>query len=107
MSLVHFLMETPLAALLLLLVLLVTVVPIVMSWLTHWKTARFETDDATPKEPPTSRFLGTRMDLAILIFGLLLLFALAAWAHRTFFSMTRWQSGATVCSLHALDISNR
>jgi hypothetical protein len=82
MSFVHFLMETPVAALLVLLVLLVTVVPIVAGLLSRRKKARSDTVDAPPKELPSSRFLGTQMDLAILIFGLLLLLALAAWVIR-------------------------
>ena len=36
------------------------------------------------KERPT-RFLGTQLDLAILIIGLLLLLALIGWVRKTFF----------------------
>jgi hypothetical protein len=85
MSFVHFLMEDPVVALFLLLALLITVVPIVAGLLSRRKDARSDTVDALPKELPSSRFLGTQMELAILIFGLLLLLALAPWVYKTFF----------------------
>ena len=85
MSFVHFLIEDPVVALFVLLVLLLTVVPMVAGLLSRRKTARSGKASAPPQELPTSRFLGTQMDLAILIFGLLLLLALIAWVHKTFF----------------------
>ena len=85
MSFVHFLMEEPVVALFLLLALLLTVVPILAGFLSRRKKTRSDTVDAPPKELPSSRFLGTQMDLAILIFGLLLLLAMAAWVYKTFF----------------------
>jgi uncharacterized SAM-binding protein YcdF (DUF218 family) len=85
MSFVHFLIETPVVALLLLLALLLTVVPIVAGLLSRRKTTRSDPTGSPPQELPATRFLGTQMDLAILIFGLLLLLALAAWVYETFF----------------------
>jgi hypothetical protein len=37
------------------------------------------------KEIPPSRFLGTQIDIAILIFGLLSLLAVIGWVRKTFF----------------------
>lgn len=85
MSFVHFLIETPVVALFVLLALLLTVAPIVSGLLSRRKAARSDPVNAPPKGPANSRFLGTQMDLAILIFGLLLLLALAAWVHKTYF----------------------
>lgn len=85
MSFVHFLNDTPVVAFLLLLGLLVTIVSVVTGWLSHRKTARSDTADALAKESPTTRFLGTQMDIAILIFVLFLLLGLVGWLHKTFF----------------------
>jgi hypothetical protein len=82
---VHFLIDTPVVAFLLLLALLVTVGPIVTVLLSRKKTAHPDTADAPVKKPQNTRFLGTQPDLVILIFGLLLLLALAGWVYKTFF----------------------
>jgi hypothetical protein len=42
-----------------------------------------ERDSVDPSQ--TSRFLTIQMDVAVLIFGLLMVFALATWVKRTFF----------------------
>ena len=81
----HFLMNTPVVAFLLLLVLLVTIVPVVTRWLSRRKTAHSETVSTPAKEPPTTRFVGIQMDIAILIFGLFLVLGLIGWIHKTFF----------------------
>lgn len=85
MSFVHFLMETPVVAFMLLLVLLVTVVPIVAGLLSRKKSGHPDEVSTPVKEPPTTRFLGTQMDIAILIFGLVLLLGVIGWIRKTFF----------------------
>lgn len=85
MSFVHFLIQTPVVALFLLLALLLTVVPIVAALLSRRKRAHSDPTSAPQQEPLNTRFMGTQMDLAILMFGLLLLMALAAWVYKTFF----------------------
>jgi len=83
MLLVHFLIDTPVVAFLLLLGLLVTVVPIASVLLSRRKPKH---PVSTPgKEPPTTRFLGIQMDIILLIFGLLLLFGVIAWLKKAFF----------------------
>lgn len=84
MSFVHFLMDTPVVAFMLLLALLVTVVPIVAGLLSRKKSGHPEANTAV-KEPPARPFLGTQMDIAILIFGLLMLLAVIGWVKKTFF----------------------
>lgn len=85
MSFVHFLMETPVVAFMLLLALLVTVAPIVAGLLSRKKSGQPDEAGTSVKEPPTTRFLGTQMDIAILIFGLVLLLGVIGWIHKTFF----------------------
>lgn len=80
----HLLMD-PVVALLVLVVLLVTVVPLVMGWFSRRKARHSETVKTVAKDPPTTRFLGTQLDLAILLIGLLLLLALVGWVRKTFF----------------------
>jgi hypothetical protein len=85
MTFIQFLIDTPVVAFLLLLGLLVTVVPVVVALLSRRKSGHPD-DVSTPANgPPTPRFLGTQMDIAILIFGLLMLLALIGWVHKTFF----------------------
>lgn len=85
MSFVHFLMETPVVAFMLLLVLLVTVLPIIADLLSRNKSGQSDGVSTLLREPPTTRFLGTQMDIAILIFGLLLLLGVIGWVKKTFF----------------------
>lgn len=85
MSFVHFLMDTPVVAFMLLLVLLVTVGPIVAGLLSRNKSGRPDEGGSQVKAPPTTRFLGIQMDIAILIFGFLLLVAVIGWVKKTFF----------------------
>jgi len=85
MSFVHFLVEAPVVAFMLLLALLVTVVPIVAGLLSRKKSGQSDGVSPPLKEPPTTRFLGTQMDIAILIFGLLLLLGVIGWVKKTFF----------------------
>jgi hypothetical protein len=85
MSFVHFLMETPVVALMLLLALLVTVVPIVAGLLSRKKSGQSDEVSTPVKEPPTTRFLGTQMDIAISIFGLLMLLGVIGWIRKAFF----------------------
>lgn len=106
MIFIQFLIDTPVVAFMALLVLLITVVPVVSSFLSRKMTGQADeagapvnesprerlaeaetgTRPAMPvKEPPSTRFLGTQMDIAILIFGFLLLLALIGWLHKTFF----------------------
>jgi uncharacterized iron-regulated membrane protein len=73
---VRFLVETPVAAILLLLVLLITIVPFVAGWLSRKKAARSGSANAPPKELAHKPFLGTQLDLAILILGFLLVLVL-------------------------------
>lgn len=89
MSFIHFLMDTPVAAFLLLLALLVTVVPILApiaaALLFRKKKAAADTANVPVKAPPNTQFLGTQMDIAILLFALFLLLGLVGWVYRTFF----------------------
>ncbi len=85
MTLIRFLIDTPVVAFMLLLVLLVTVVPIVASLLSRKKAGHSDGPGSPVKEPPTTRFLGTQMDLAIIIFLLLLLLSVLGWVKKTFF----------------------
>jgi hypothetical protein len=85
MTLIQFLIDTPVVAFLLLLGLLVTVVPLVMGLMSRKKPENPDNVGGPMKEPPTTRFLGTQMDIAILIFGIFLLLALIGWIRKTFF----------------------
>ncbi|MHB8412237.1 MAG: hypothetical protein ACYDDI_09865 [Candidatus Acidiferrales bacterium] len=85
MSFVHLLVDTPVLAFLLLLGLLVTVVPLALVWLSHRKKSKHPDEVHVPvKEIPTTRFLGTQLDLAILFCGFLLLLGLLGWAYKLF-----------------------
>ncbi len=84
MTFIQFLIDTPVVAFMLLLVLLVTVVP--AATLLFRKKFRHPDEASTlVKEPPATRFLGTQMDIAILIFGLVLLLGVIGWIRKTFF----------------------
>ncbi len=72
-------MDEPVVAFLLLLVLLLIAAYIASIWLERRKKAHPETVNAHSESFQNSRFLGTQVDLAILIVGLLLLLMLAAW----------------------------
>ncbi len=89
MSFIHFLMESPVVAFMLLLVLLVTVVPILapIAAAVLFRKNKAAVDDASEpvKAPSNTRFLGTQMDIAILIFVLFLLLGLVSWVYKTFF----------------------
>lgn len=79
MEFIQFLMGNPVVAFMVLLVLLITVVPVCAA-LYRRRYAKPPVDEeklarGSVKVPPV-RFLGTQMDLAILIFGLLLLLAI-------------------------------
>ena len=85
MTVLRFLIDTPVVAFMLLLVLLVTVVPIVGALLSRNRSRHPDNLRTPVKEPPTTRFLGTQMDIAILLLGLLLLLGVIGWIHKTYF----------------------
>jgi hypothetical protein len=85
MIFIRFLIDTPVVALLLLLVLLIIVAPIVAGLLSRRKPGDQGDANTLVQEPPTTRFLGTQMDIAILIFGLLLLLGAIGWVKKSFF----------------------
>ena len=76
MEFVHFLMGNPVVAFMTLLALLVTVVPAGAALYRRYRPRAAV--DAQVKESKPVRFLGTQMDLAILVFAALLLLALIA-----------------------------
>jgi amino acid transporter len=85
MRALRFLIDTPVVAFMLLLVLLVTIVPIVGALLSRNRSRHPDHLSTLMKEPPTTRFLGVQMDIAILILGLLLLLGVIGWIHKTYF----------------------
>jgi len=85
MIVLRFLIDTPVVAFMLLLALLVTVVPIVGALLSRNRSRHPDDLSMLVKEPPTTRFLGIQMDIAILILGLLLLLSVIGWIHKTYF----------------------
>lgn len=87
MTFIQFLIDTPVVAFLLLLVLLVTIVPLATLFVRKQPKRPGHPDEvrAPVKEPPTTRFLGTQMDMAILIFGLLMLLGVIGWVKKIFF----------------------
>jgi len=88
MCFIQFLIDTPVVAFLLLLGLLVTVVPVVAAVFSRKKSVHSDSPGVAPtpaKAPSNTRFLGTQMDIAILIFGLLLLLGVIGWARKNFF----------------------
>jgi hypothetical protein len=68
----------------LLLVLLVTLVPVVAA-LWSRKFGKPGGAGAVIKEPQGTRFMGTQMDLAILLAGLVLLLGIVGWVVKAFF----------------------
>jgi len=84
MTFIQFLIDTPVVAFMLLLALLLSVVP-AATLLFRKKPGQSDVVNTPVKKPPTTRFLGTQMDIAILIFGLLMLLAVIGWVKKTFF----------------------
>ncbi|HXH65016.1 MAG TPA: hypothetical protein VNH42_05845 [Mariprofundaceae bacterium] len=84
MMFIHFLEDNPVIDGFIVLVLLITVVPAGMGWYRR-RHPPAETEQADViRQPRESRFLGTQMDLAILVIGLLLLLALIHWIRGLF-----------------------
>lgn len=86
MTVLQFLIDTPVVAFMLLLALLVTVVPIGGALLSPNKSKHPDDVSRVVKEPPITRFVGIQLDIAILIFGLLLLAGVVGWMYKTFYS---------------------
>ena len=84
MTFMRFLIDTPVVAFMLLLVLLVTVVPVVAA-LWSSKFGKPGEAKAAAKEPQGTRFMGTQMDFAILLVGLVLLLGIVGWVVKAFF----------------------
>lgn len=82
MEFLRFLVDTPAVAFLLLLVLLITVGPIVALLLSRRKAVHSDSVDVAVREPPTTRFLGTQLDLAILVLAFLVLLAFGGWLYK-------------------------
>ncbi len=85
MTFIQFLIDTPVVAFLLFLGLLVTVVPTLASLLFRNKSGHPDAVSAPIKGALPKRFLGTQMDIAILIFGLVLLLGVIGSIHKAFF----------------------
>ncbi len=83
MNFIHFLRDNPAMAFLLLLGLLIVSSPF-LGMLCRGKKSGRKVKGRVEKEPPTTRFMGTQMDLAILFFGLLMLLAVIAWVIKAF-----------------------
>jgi hypothetical protein len=79
MSFIHFIIDTPVVALLALLALLVIVGSLVARLASRGKRSRSNSVDAPQTRLQISRFPGIQLDLAILMLGLLLLLGLAGW----------------------------
>ena len=88
MTVFRFLIDTPVVAFMLLLVLLVTVVPIVGAVLSRNRSRHPDNLKVLVKAPPTTRFMGTQMDIAILLLGLVLLAGVIGWIHKTYFAFS-------------------
>ena len=84
MTFIQFLIDTPVMAFLLFLGVLVTVVPILASLLFRNKSGHSDAVSAPIKEAQSSRFQGTQMDIAILIFVLLLLLGVIGSIYKAF-----------------------
>jgi Na+-transporting methylmalonyl-CoA/oxaloacetate decarboxylase gamma subunit len=88
MKFVNFLIDNPVMAWLAFLALLVTLVP-AASWLFRRIFPHEEKTDKPAKtvesEDNSVRFLGTQLDIAILILGLLIIMTLIGWICQIFF----------------------
>lgn len=85
MTFIQFLIDTPIIAFLLLLAMLVTIVPITASLLFRNKPGHPDEISIPMKKSSPICFQGTQMDIAILIFGLLLLYEAINLIHKEFF----------------------
>ena len=81
MTFIHFLADNPAIAGLVLLALLVTVVP---ACIAIYQRKHGNANGDRKVEPRASRFLGTQMDVAILVIGVLVLLTLASWLVQLF-----------------------
>jgi hypothetical protein len=79
MLFIQFVKDVPAVAFMLLLGLLLIIVCIASILLEHRKKGHPDTVNMHQESSQNSRFLGTQVDLAIVIVGLLLLLLLAAW----------------------------
>lgn len=82
MMFIHFLEDNPVIVWFIVLALLITVVPAAAAL--YRRARRIPAKSATV-EPRESRFLGTQMDLAILVVGLLTVAAIVSWLVGIFF----------------------
>jgi hypothetical protein len=82
---IDFLKDNPVIDWFIFLVLLITVVPAGMAIYRRYRPPSDTKQAAAIREPRESRFLGTQMDLAILVLGLLLLLGLIDWLKGLFF----------------------
>lgn len=79
MLFIQFVMDEPVVASLLLLVLLLVGAVIASIWQDRRKKAHPDAANVPQPSSQNSRFLGTQVDLAILLVGLLLLAFFVAW----------------------------
>lgn len=84
MTFIQFLIDTPVVAFLLSLGLLVTVVPILANLLFRNKPKHPEVANTPLKEVSPKHFQGTQLDIAILIFVLLLLLGVIGSIYKIF-----------------------
>jgi uncharacterized iron-regulated membrane protein len=76
--------DDPVLIALVALVLFIIVVPIIAGWI-EWRRRKRNGDAlAQPADPPATRFLGTQLDLALLVMGALLLVGVATWLYKAF-----------------------
>lgn len=84
MMFIQFLKENPIIDGFIFLIFLITVVPAVAAIYRRVRPAAVKAQAAQQKRPTESRFLGTQMDLAILVVGLLVLGVLISWVMTLF-----------------------
>lgn len=81
---IHFLEDNPVIDGFIVLVLLITVVPAGMVLYRRYHPAPEKEQADAIRQPRESRFLGTQMDIAMLVLGLLLLLVLIGWLRKGF-----------------------
>lgn len=84
MMLIGFLEENPIIVGFIVLVLLITVVPAGVALYKRHRSPADAEQAKTIRGPRETRFLGTQMDIAVLVLGLLLLLVLVHWLKEAF-----------------------
>jgi hypothetical protein len=85
MLFVQFLADTPAVAFMLLLAVLLILVPVASLLYSRRKSGRREGPEAPSASPPSRPFLGTQLDLAILLIAVSFIAGVASWAYKAYF----------------------